>query len=56
MNLSGEAVMRLVNYSKIDPEDLLVVYDDIDLAPGYIRIRRTALPGAAGAPSIGICG
>lgn len=45
MNLSGEAVMRLVNYYKIDPEDLLVVYDDIDLAPGFIRIRKNGSTG-----------
>ena len=45
MNLSGEAVMRLVNYYKIDPEDLLVVYDDIDLAPGFIRIRKNGSAG-----------
>lgn len=45
MNLSGEAVMRLVNYYKIDPADLLVVYDDIDLAPGFIRIRKNGSAG-----------
>lgn len=45
MNLSGEAVMRLVNYYRIDPEDLLVVYDDIDLAPGFIRIRKNGSAG-----------
>ena len=45
MNLSGEAVMRLVNYYKIEPEDLLVVYDDIDLAPGFIRIRKNGSAG-----------
>ena len=45
MNLSGEAVMRLVNYYKIDHEDLLVVYDDIDLAPGFIRIRKNGSAG-----------
>ena len=39
MNLSGESVRELVNYYKVDPEsELIVVYDDISLAPGQIRI------------------
>ncbi len=45
MNLSGEAVLRLMNYYKIDPENLLVAYDDIDLAPGFIRIRKNGSAG-----------
>ena len=45
MNLSGEAVMRLVNWYKIPPENLLVVYDDIDLAQGFIRIRKNGSAG-----------
>lgn len=45
MNLSGEAVARLVNWYKIAPEHLMVAYDDIDLAPGSIRIRKS---GGAG--------
>ena len=41
MNLSGESVRELVNYYKVDPEsELIVVYDDISLAPGQIRIRK----------------
>ena len=45
MNLSGEAVMRLVNWYKVPPENLLVVYDDIDLAQGAIRIRKNGSAG-----------
>ena len=45
MNLSGEAVMRLVNWYKIPPENLMVLYDDIDLAPGFIRIRKNGSAG-----------
>ena len=45
MNLSGEAVMRLVNWYKIPPENLLVVYDDIDLPQGHIRIRKNGSAG-----------
>ena len=45
MNLSGESVMRLANWYKIPPENLLVIYDDIDLAPGFIRIRKNGSAG-----------
>jgi len=45
MNLSGESVMRLVNWYKIEPENLLVVYDDIDLPQGHIRIRKNGSAG-----------
>lgn len=38
MNLSGESVAELLHYYEIDPEEeLLVIFDDISLAPGNIR-------------------
>ena len=45
MNLSGEAVQEFVNFYKINLDELLVIYDDIDTAPGKIRIRKTGGPG-----------
>ena len=45
MNLSGEAVSRLVRWYKIEPENLLVVYDDIDIPQGHIRIRKNGSAG-----------
>ena len=46
MNLSGESVLALCSYYKIDPETRLVVlYDDIDLPPGQLRIRKNGSPG-----------
>ncbi len=46
MNLSGESIREFVNYYKIDPEtELLVIYDDIDLEPGQIRIRKKGSAG-----------
>ncbi len=46
MNLSGESVRELVDYYKIDPEDeLIVIYDDIALAPGKLRIRAKGSAG-----------
>ena len=40
MNLSGEAVGPLMKYYDIDIDDLLVLYDDLDLPQGEIRLRQ----------------
>lgn len=40
MNLSGEAVRPFMDYFKIRIEDIVVVYDDLDLPPGKIRLRQ----------------
>lgn len=46
MNLSGESVRELVDYYKIDvSSELIVVYDDIDLDPGMVRVRKSGSPG-----------
>lgn len=46
MNLSGESVVELLNYYKLDPEDeMLVIFDDISLAPGGLRIRKKGSAG-----------
>lgn len=39
MNLSGQAVGPLLNWHKLDPSALVVVYDDLDLPAGTLRIR-----------------
>ncbi len=39
MNLSGEAVQPLVSYYKVELPDLMVVFDDMDLPLGTIRLR-----------------
>ncbi len=39
MNLSGGAVSALMNWHKLTPKDLVVIYDDLDLPPGKLRIR-----------------
>lgn len=39
MNLSGEAVRALTDYYKIDLDRLIVIYDDMDLALGTLRLR-----------------
>jgi PTH1 family peptidyl-tRNA hydrolase len=45
MNLSGQAVGSLVKFYKIKLENLLVVYDDVDLSYGQIRIRPSGGSG-----------
>lgn len=39
MNLSGESVREIVNFYKIDSENIIVIYDDVDLEIGRLRIR-----------------
>ncbi len=45
MNLSGESVMELCNYFKIPVENVVVLYDDISLDVGKIRIRQKGSAG-----------
>lgn len=46
MNLSGESVRELVDFYKIDPEEeLIVIYDDISLDVGKLRIRAKGSAG-----------
>lgn len=53
MNASGLAVRRLMDEFGVTLENLLVIYDDLDLPLGTIRIRRDGRPGSHnGATSI----
>ena len=45
MNLSGESVREIVNYFKIDINDIIVIFDDMALAPGKIRLRASGSSG-----------
>lgn len=45
MNNSGESVIGFVNYYNIPIENILVVFDDMDLAPGRIRLRLKGRSG-----------
>lgn len=40
MNLSGESVAAAAHFHKIPPEAITVFHDDLDLAPGKMRIKR----------------
>lgn len=40
MNLSGEAVKPFMDFYKVKPENIIVIYDDIDIETGTIKIRK----------------
>jgi PTH1 family peptidyl-tRNA hydrolase len=40
MNLSGRAVGNLSRYFKFEPEEILVVHDELDFEPGVIRLKK----------------
>ena len=45
MNLSGESLREVMDYYKVDIEDMIVIYDDIDLPAGTVRIRKKGSAG-----------
>ncbi|MDE6201249.1 MAG: aminoacyl-tRNA hydrolase [Clostridiales bacterium] len=45
MNLSGDAVGFIARYYKIAPQDILVIYDDIDMPRGTVRARQSGSSG-----------
>ena len=45
MNLSGTAVREVVNYFKVPLEDVIIIFDDMALAPGKIRLRPDGSSG-----------
>ena len=45
MNLSGEAVREAAQFYKIPPERILVIYDDVSLPVGKIRVRPSGSAG-----------
>ena len=45
MNLSGENIKQMLQFYKIEMEKLIVIYDDMDIQPGTIKIRKA---GGAG--------
>ena len=45
MNLSGEALIQAINFYHVDTKDILVIYDDLDLPVGKIRLREKGSAG-----------
>ena len=46
MNNSGECVRAYMDYYKVEPEDVIIIYDDIDLDPGQLRIKTKGTAGS----------
>src|SRR6266566_9246259 len=40
MNASGQAVSELARYYKVEPQDIVVVHDELDLPTGHVRVKR----------------
>ena len=45
MNLSGDSLIELVNFYKIEINKIIVIYDDIDIETGTIKLRKKGGPG-----------
>ena len=45
MNLSGESIKEIIQFYKLDIDNLIIIYDDIDIKPGTIKIRKAGGPG-----------
>lgn len=45
MNLSGESIRAMIDYYSIDIEELVVIYDDLDMPAGRIRLRPKGSAG-----------
>lgn len=45
MNLSGDSIQQIAAYYKVEPEDILIIFDDISLDVGRIRIRKKGSAG-----------
>ncbi len=45
MNLSGNSVKEIVDFYKIEKEKIIIIYDDMDIEPGKIKIRKKGSAG-----------
>jgi len=45
MNLSGESVRELMDFYKVTPEEIIIIYDDISLDVGQLRLRNKGSAG-----------
>lgn len=45
MNLSGESVRKVMDFFKINVDDILVIYDDMDMPVGKLRLRQNGSAG-----------
>ena len=45
MNLSGESIREIADYYKVEAQDILIIFDDISLDVGQLRIRKKGSAG-----------
>ena len=45
MNLSGQSIREVFRYYDVEPEELMVVYDDVDIPAGHLRMRKKGSAG-----------
>lgn len=45
MNASGESVVDILRFYKVEPADIIIIYDDMDLETGRLRIRKKGSAG-----------
>lgn len=46
MNLSGDSLIEIMDYYDIDIQELIIIYDDMDIEKGEIKIRKKGGPGS----------
>lgn len=46
MNLSGKSIIQVINFYKIEFQNIIVIYDDMDIEPGIIKIRKQGGAGS----------
>ncbi len=45
MNLSGDALIKFVNYYKVEVEDILIIQDDLDMEVGTFKLKKNTSSG-----------
>lgn len=45
MNLSGECIVQMMDYFEVEPDEIVVIYDDLDLKVGKLRLRQKGSAG-----------
>lgn len=46
MNLSGDSIIQFINYYKIELSNVIIIYDDIDISPGIVKLRKKGGAGS----------
>lgn len=46
MNLSGESIREVMDFYNLENKDIIIIYDDMDIEKGEIKVRKTGGPGS----------